>query len=160
MSWMFLAGIVATMFALAAQRIPFLSAEESQYWGVSPNFFWMRIGILFIVLSILWFIEERLPHAVFPMWVTDLGVESFFVYIFHLLILYGWVINADCNIQSLLGSSLSFSLSFFVAVAFLPWMVFGAHVWRWLKKRHSILHRGLLVGMGLTVLYAFLFHPY
>jgi hypothetical protein len=160
MVWLLCAGFAAVIFAFVAQRIPLLSADEAQYWTVSPNFFWMRLGMLFIILSFLWFLEELLPHAVFPGWITSLGVESFFVYIFHLVLLYGWVINADLNLQAYLGGSLSFPLSLIVFVLFLPWMVFGAKGWRWLKKRHSVLHRGLLVWMTLTVFYAFLFHSY
>jgi hypothetical protein len=160
MVWLLFAGVAAVLFSCGAQLIPAFSVDEAQYWTVSPNFFWMRLGILFIILSFLWFLEERLPHAVFPEWITSLGVESFFVYVFHLLILYGWVANANVNIQAFLGGSLSFPCSLIAAIVFLPWMVVGAKAWRWLKKRHAFLYRGLLVWMFLTVLYAFLFHPY
>jgi uncharacterized membrane protein len=160
MVFLFAGGVALMIYAGVAQRVAFFSFDESTYWTVSSHFFWMRLGILCVVLSVLWFLEELLSVAVFPEWITSLGVESFFVYIFHLLILYGWVINVEFNLRAFLGDSLSFTLAFIVFVILLPVMVVGARFWRWMKKAHFTLLRGFIVWLVLTIAYAFFFHPY
>jgi hypothetical protein len=153
-------GLVAIGFAFVAERTILPAASEDLYWKVGTNFFWMRLGILLVFLSLLWIVEEHLKKAVLPDWLTILGVESFFVYIAHLPILYGWVLNPDANLCSLWSMSLSLGPALGITAAMTLLMVAGATLWRRLKKQHPVTVRALLVWAALSLVYAFLSNPF
>lgn len=153
-------GLLAMAFAWIAERTILPSASEDLYWKAGTNFFWMRLGILLVFLSFLWFVEEHMKTALFPGWLTILGVESFFVYIVHLPILYGWVLNPNLSLSSLWGQSLSLAPALGITAAMTIAMVGGATLWRRLKKRHPVTVRAVLVWASLSLVYAFLANPF
>ncbi len=157
---MLLAGFLLMVFAWVSERFLFSSPDENAYWTTGPNFFWMRLGILLVVLAALWFLEKFIVHQWFPRWLTVLGVESFFVYLFHLIVLYWWVVNAGIHLLAFFGGTLDVPRSFLCFLLFLPVMYYGARIWRTMKKRHALLLRGLLIWAALGLAYAFLTYPY
>jgi acyltransferase len=153
-------GVALLAFAWIGERTILPSPSEDLYWKTGPNFFWIRLGILLILLSLLWFLEERLKKGIFPQWITVLGVESFFVYIVHLPLVYGWITNPAFDLKAYFGNSLGFPAALAVSAAFMPFMVLGAEGWRVLKRRQPITTRAALVWCALSVAWAFLVNPY
>ena len=104
----------------------------------SATHFIFRIGAILMTLPACWFIvhlvdgvSARPPHLL--RWVTTLGRESLFVYVAHLLLLYGSMFGVGRNVQGWFGASMGIipSILMFVGIAFL--VVIATIGWHTLK---------------------------
>jgi hypothetical protein len=145
-----------------------LSSEtysEYSFWSTSPNYFWIRLGILLLMLSGLWYLEELLAKhgstvAWMPSWLVMLGVESLFVYIAHLLVLCGWVTNTEFNFRQWWGGRLNIVESILVFLGLTLMMILFSFVWHYLKKRHPKLMIGIFWWIGFCIVWSFFINPY
>lgn len=141
--------------------VPFSLPGHMDFWSTSPGFFWIRLGVLFVALGALWFLENSVletSHARvwMPSWLTTMGMESFFVYILHLLMLYGWVTNPDENITGWLGHDLGPLQAGLWSLPFIGILAIAARWWHDVKHRHAPIVRMGYWWMGLTVAGEFL----
>lgn len=62
----------------------------STFWGPSPAFFFLRLGLVLAVLPICWALRDVMPRAIgHPL--ATLGAASLFVYWVHVELVYGGV---------------------------------------------------------------------
>lgn len=139
-------------------------ALVKSFWYTSPNFFWIRLGVLFLLMSGLWFFENLLQHrddadVWMPQWLIVLGIESFAVYIAHLFLLYGWVLPYK-SLTGLWGLQLHLTESLAVFLVLALAMVPVSMVWRSVKKQHSIIMQAVYWYGGAVFLYYFITNPY
>jgi hypothetical protein len=158
-------GLFLVVGGFVLDWLPFQTFRDYDFWYTSPNYFWIRLGFLFLLLSGLWFFESLALHREeadiwMPRWLIILGVESFVVYIFHMLVLYGWVTNPEENMTVWWGLKLTIgpTVVAFLGLTFL--MVVVSRVWNFVKKQHPVLMRGVYWYLGLTFSYYFLTRPY
>lgn len=116
--------------------------EQVNFWTTAPSFFWIRLGLLLMSLGALWLLENRVvgrpvERIVMPRWLTTIGVESLFVYIMHLLLLYGSILNPTFNMSVWLGRNMSPWAAGLWVVPFVVVNVLAAQWWHRLKKRHG-----------------------
>jgi hypothetical protein len=162
---LFTGGALAIVGSLFLDALPFHMYARYDFWYTSPNYFWMKLGGLAIILSTLWFLESHVRHAPerdiwMPRWLIILGVESLLVYVLHSLLLYGSVLNPYMNMKVLLGTQLSVGESLMAFVALLSSMILAAWGWRYLKKEHPALMTGIVWWMGIVFTIEFLRRPY
>ncbi len=160
-----LIGIFFIIAGYTLDSLPFKTYSDYSFWYTSPNYFWIRLGFLFILLSILWYIEDfiashRNSALWTPKWLTILGVESLFVYIVHLLILYGWVTNTNVNLRQFASNQLDYTLSTIIFIAMTLFLIYASFAWRYLKKNHPILMKGIFTWMGFYLIWSLLFSLY
>ena len=62
--------------------------ESANFWRDSPTFFFIRLGLVTMLVPIAWVCEQLLPSRVFRPLVT-LGRASLFVYWIHIEMVYG-----------------------------------------------------------------------
>ncbi len=139
-------------------------ALAKSFWFTSPNFFWIRLGVLFLLMSGLWFFENLLQHREgsdiwMPQWLIVLGVESFAVYVAHLFVLYGWAIPYT-NLTTMWGLKLHLTESFIVFLILALAMVLVSKVWRSVKKQHAVIMMAVYWYLGTLFLYYFITNPY
>lgn len=128
------------------------------YWFTSPNYFFVRIGILLAATAGFWYVGRRFS-TLKGLW-TVLGRESLFVYVLHLVVLYGSVVNPLTNLRTILGSNLTEWQAVSVLCLFLAAMLSAAAIWNALKERQVTLYRLVqLTGSG-TFLYYFFTRDY
>ena len=156
-------GLVAAGYAWDV--LPYQLYPSYDFWFTSPAYFLIRLGILVLLLAGLWFFEARVRHRErhdlwMPQWLITLGVESLFVYIVHLVILYGWVVNADHNLEAWWGLRLTLGESILAFIALTLVLVLAARLWRFAKKQHPILMQGVYWWLGLMVVWEFVSRPY
>jgi uncharacterized membrane protein len=86
-AWLALAAAALAVAAYAGSFLPSPSAH-SEFWGGSPSFFAIRVGILTLVLPVA-YLRERL--VVRGSWspMEQLGRSSFFIYWIHVEMVYG-----------------------------------------------------------------------
>lgn len=145
--------------------LPYRLYPTYDFWFTNPAYFLIRLGILVCLLAALWFFEARVRHREIhdvwmPQWLTTLGVESLFVYIVHMLILYGWVVNADVNMEAWWGLRLNLGESLLVFIGLALVLYPAARLWRYLKKQHPVLMQGVYWWVGLVLVWELLTRPY
>jgi uncharacterized membrane protein len=62
--------------------------ESADFWRDSPTFFFIRLGLVALLVPISWVLEQLLPRALMQPFVT-LGRSSLFVYWIHVEMVYG-----------------------------------------------------------------------
>jgi len=164
-AWLMLAGLLLVIVSAFLDMLPVQTYTQYNFWSTSPNYFWIRLGILLLMLSVLWYMEDYFSiHGKsivwMPKWLTILGIESLFVYIAHLLILCGWVTNTEYNLRGCWGGKLNVIETILVFFGLTLLMIPFSFFWRHLKKKHSKLMRGIFWWMGFCLVWSFLFNSY
>jgi uncharacterized membrane protein len=82
-----LIGFALVGLGLGLDRLPAVYAHED-FWRTSPSFFWIRCGILLLILAFAW-IWERAPLGAWPSPLRQMGRTSLLVYWAHIEVVYG-----------------------------------------------------------------------
>jgi hypothetical protein len=135
----FFCGAVLVFCGMLFDFAPFSFYPTYNYWFTSPNYFLIRLGALLILFAIFWAASHRWKIAV-PV-ITVLGVESLLVYVVHLIVLYGTVLNPDLNLQTIIGATLSAGAVFLILFLFILAMLLLALFWNFMKRRHQNMYR-------------------
>jgi len=156
-----IAGVMLICLGFILEAMPFKIIEGISFWKTSPNYFWIRLGILFIILGGLWSLEyianiKNKRTLLMPRWLIILGIESLFVYIAHLIILYGWTINPTLNFSYFFKDKLNVIESSIVLLILTLLMIPSATVWNYTKKHHPMLMKGIQWWIGLSLIWLIL----
>jgi len=156
-----LTGVALHLVGLVVDALPVQTYASYDYWQVSPNFLLIKLGGICLLISGAWFLEKHIPaETPWMKWLTVVGVESLFVYVVHLIGLYGWVVNPSTALASLWHGRLGGMSSVGVAVIFCALMTGGAWLWNALKVHHPVLARGINWWMGIVFVVEFVTRPY
>ena len=158
MKRMALGGGLAIAAGLLSTAVPFSFYPTYNFWYTSPSYFLIRLGLLFVIAPAVWLAGEWAGPRIRPLLI--LGKESLFVYVLHLLVLYGSVINPGLNLASLLPARLALMESAGVFIALGLLMFLAATLWQWLKKYHPAAYRYVQAAVGMVVLYLFFTRDY
>jgi uncharacterized membrane protein len=86
-------GVSGAVLAVTAYRASFMPPLDprSAFWTTSLSFFFLRLGLMIVALSLAWVWEQR-PTAG-RRWspIQVLGRTSLFVYWVHVELVYGWI---------------------------------------------------------------------
>jgi len=148
-----MAGMMLVIIGFGSDVLPFQLYPHYNFWFTSPGYFLIRAGALMIVVSAFWYLAQNAatPARIF----TVLGVESLFVYVLHLLVLYGSAMNPRMNLQVILGNELTIvqTMGVFLALLF---SILGITLgWNFLKRRHFHAYRLLQLAGAAVVLFLF-----
>jgi uncharacterized membrane protein len=124
-------GLIAV--AWVATRVPLDLYPAHDFWKTNPAMFFVRVGAVSIFTSLVFLSEQSLQSI--PRIPLIIGRESLFIYILHLVIVYGSVFNR--GLAQLIGPTLSLlqSIGMFVLVfSFIGLLTLLWH--RWNSKNH------------------------
>jgi hypothetical protein len=160
-----LAGLAMICGGMLLDALPISAYEQADFWYTAPSYYWIRLGILLVALGALWFVEQQVVGTAherwwMPQWITTMGVESLFVYIAHLLVLYGTVINPVQHLGVWLGHDLDPAVAALWVVPFIAVHAVGARWWRHLKKHHPYWIQLVYWWMALSFLGEFFVRAY
>ena len=127
-------GAVIVFCGMVFDLLPLRIYPTYNYWFTSPNYFLVRTGSLMILLSLFWYAGKRFSRA--SKIYTVLGVESLFVYVLHLIVIYGSVINPGLNLQAIIGNTMTVFPSVLIFIVLLFAMLVFALGWNLLKERY------------------------
>jgi uncharacterized membrane protein len=125
-------GLIA--MAWLATQFPFDIYPAHDFWKTNPIMFFMRVSVVSIFTSLVFLAEQSLPSI--PRIPLILGKESLFIYILHLVIVYGSVFNR--GLAQWIGPTLSLlqAIGMFVLVfAFIALFTLLWHQWN--SKNHT-----------------------
>ncbi|MBI1807907.1 MAG: DUF1624 domain-containing protein [Ignavibacteria bacterium] len=146
-------GVAAILAGIVFDLFPKWMYPTYNYWFTSPNYFFIRIGAILIITAAFWQLALwiHLPTKL----LTVLGVESLFVYVLHLVILYGSAVNPETNLQSVLGPNLTLMQTIGTFFIFLIGILLIALLWNYLKEKHFHLYRLVQLATSGVFLYYF-----
>ncbi len=153
----FAAGIALVVLSIIANLQPMEVFPPHDFWTVSPEFFFIRMGIVLIILSTLW-LWERAAHSGKSV-VSLLGSESLVTYTGHLLVIYGLFIKGD-SLAIIIGATRSVPEVAGMTILLIGAMAGTAYVWNSLKKKSMLYARVLQYSILAVVLLVFFTKPY
>lgn len=153
-----MAGILLILLGAVFEIVPASIYSYGDFWHSSPNFMLMKLGGLFLLMGGGWLLEHR-SHAS-PRWIVLIGTESLFVYVTHLLILYGSVVNAEIHLSALWSGSLGLISALALSVFFTIILYLSARCWNILKLNHRVIAQSVMWWMIVVFGLEFLTRPY
>ncbi len=148
---LFYAGLSLVALFLVIALLPFAPVAMGTFNPAKPLFFFLKLGLVVMLLSLLWRLEQKAGER--PVLVTRVGQESLPAYAFHIAVIYG-------GFSGLHGHSLAFLIKMtrswawvFAAAAALI-LVTGALSlgWHWLKKNRPIVAKRVFWSGAITLL--------
>jgi uncharacterized membrane protein len=111
----------------------------AEFWWSSPWYLWLRIGVL--VLMCAYLRRAELAATGRPgrlqSFLALLGRRSFYLYVAHLLVLYGSSFNPNWNLVHKLGTDLPFAEAAVATACLAALMIISAAVWDWMKLNRA-----------------------
>jgi len=123
-------GMVLAGAALAFLPVP---APYNDFWIASPQFFLVSVGFLNWTLSVLSLAKSWL--ALPAKFLAPLGQESLLIYMAHLMIIYGSLINRKANLRTMIGPTIGFWEWLVIYALLALAMVALARLWSWVKEK-------------------------
>jgi hypothetical protein len=151
-------GAAAAGAGVLFDLLPVRIYPTYNFWYTSPNWFLIRLGGLLLFLSFVWFasrsVRSRSPFL------TVFGRESLFVYVLHLLVLYGSAFNPATNLRALLAGGHGLAETMLITGCVIVSMLGCAIAWHLLKTRQFHLYRVIQLGTAAVFLYKFFRNDY
>jgi peptidoglycan/LPS O-acetylase OafA/YrhL len=149
-------ALLAALSGFLADFLPFTPYPSYDEWRGGPAMFLIRLSVVLLVTT-GFFSLRRIPPVVARNLVT-LGQASLFVYVLHLVVVYGSAANE--GLMQLVGQRLLVSGALAVAVGVLFAMLLIVHTRRYVKEAHGPRWRMLQAGLASMLIYFFLTKPY
>jgi len=151
-------GLAVLAGGAISAAVPYTPYPVYDFWYTSPSYFFIRLGFLMIAFAGVWKLGEWFSGR----WrgLLCLGKESLLVYILHLLVLYGSVINSRSNLTAWIPPTLGLAGALGIFIALTVVMFGAAFLWNLLKTTRPGIYRTLLAGIGIVILYVFFTRDY
>ncbi len=125
-------GLLLLVAGALAGFLP-LPAPYDDFWNASPQFFLLRVGFFSAVLSLLARMESRVSLAL-P-FLVPLGRESLVIYITHLVIIYGSLVNPSLNLRKIIGKEIGLGEWLMIYALLTAAMTLLAKAWTLMKTK-------------------------
>jgi uncharacterized membrane protein len=153
MTWLGVAGLAVVAVCIVSDLIPVTLQSNYDFWRTSPQFSFLRLGIVLILLSLLRYLERRDLFA--PRYAVLMGQESFLVYALHLMVLYSLV--GTHSLVTLWKGQFNYFQCFIGYLAVLLPMFGAAWIWRAIKKKSIRNARWIMAGIVVVFIFFFFF---
>ncbi len=143
-----LAALIAIILSLLIEAFPVTIDPNHNFWKASPEFFFVRLGLVVLLFVYLWWFEKRLTISNRSP-VIMFGQESFLIYVVHLLVVYGYTF--EWSYIRLFGHTLHYWESAGLTLGLILVMYIMAFIWHKLKKEYrkaaTIIQYAVLAGI-------------
>ena len=145
------ASLVAVFLVIVLQ--PFSRVVLGIFNPAWPLFFFLKLGIVAMLLSLLWSWEQKQGNR--PAAVTAVGQESLPAYAFHIAVIYGGFSGPfGHSLAYLIGPNRSWAGVLWMSLALILVTVLLSLAWHWLKKnRPEFARKVFWAGTGLLIIY-------
>ncbi|MDE3057686.1 MAG: DUF1624 domain-containing protein [Bacteroidota bacterium] len=155
--YVFLGGIAMIFLSLIVEVLPLHFYPLHDFWRASPEFFFIRFGIVMMILATLWY-WEKVAHSGRSI-ASVVGMESLVTYAGHLLVIYGLFFSGH-SLSYLIGQTRSLIEVIGMSVLLLAATSIAAYVWNWLKKKSMLQARVFQYALLGIASYVFFTKPY
>ena len=150
-------GVATTLVGLIFSIVEKELFTEPHFADYSPSWFLLRFGLLLLILYGLTVYEEA--KGTDSSSIKLFGKESFFIYVFHLIIVYGSSVTFP-SLINLIGPHLGYAGCVGVFILLAVAMYIAARIWSNLKRNHYEMSRRVQYLFVTIVLYFFISRPY
>ncbi len=150
-------GIAATLAGLLFSIIEKRLIAEPHFADYSPSWFLLRFGLLLLILYGLTAYEAAKGEDSSA--IKLFGKESFFIYVFHLVIVYGSSVKFP-SLINLIGPQLGYAECLGVFILLSIAMYIAARIWSSLKRNDYGTSRRVQYLFVTIVVYFFISRPY
>lgn len=149
-------GVLAFTFSLIVVNLPFNIYPPHDVWKVNPLIIVARLGFVAVIISSVFFAEHSMKiKSNIP---QIMGRESLFIYVLHLIILYGSVMNRGLHqIYLPTFSVLQSSLIFLLILGGIVVFTYGWYQFKIKYQRTAIFMKFATAGLFFLL---FLIRPY
>ncbi len=148
----FVSGIVLIIISLCVTLLPVTLYPVHDFWRSSPGFFFIRLGIVLILLATLWYWEQTAKSK--PSLVSVVGSESLTAYAAHLLAIYGMFWN-NRSLAFLIGKTRSVPEVIGMTILLIAATMAVSYLWNRIKNWSMFYARVLMYSILIVVLYIF-----
>lgn len=150
-------GFAVIAIAVLTDVLPVTLFPEHHYWRASPGFFFIRLGIVMILLASLWFWEQavRSGRSV----VSVIGSESLVAYAGHLLAIYGMFWD-NKSLAFIIGKTKTVPEVIVMTIVLIAATVAVSYVWNRIKNWSMFYARVMMYSILAVVLYIFCTKPF
>jgi hypothetical protein len=148
----FAAGIILIVVSIIADVVPMTFFPEHNFWRASPGFFFIRLGIVMILLSTLWYWEKVSLSG--RSMVSIVGSESLVAYAGHLLAIYGMFWN-NRSLAFIIGKTKTVPEVFVMTAGLITATIGVSYLWNRIKNWSMFYARVLMYSILTVVLYIF-----
>ena len=142
-------SLVAVFLIIVLQ--PFTPVVLGTYNPAKPLFFFLKLGLVVMLLSLLWHGEQKNGNR--PALVTAVGQESLPAYAFHIAVIYGGFSGPfGHSLAFLIGPNRSWTQVALTSLALIFVTAALALGWHWLKKNRPKFARRVFWGSVITVI--------
>ncbi len=157
MKWAAIAGVVMVAGGVVFDLIPGSMYPKVDFWRTSPQFFFIRLGIVMLLLVGLWWGEQKFGYG--GSFLTRFGQESLIVYATHLMVIYGSFLG-DRSLATYVGRTQGWGTSLLVTAALIAGMIGLAYLWHWLKREKKVTTKIIQWSGSAMFLAAFFWREY
>ena len=149
-------GIVLLIVSFIVVNLPTHIYPLHDVWKVNPLIIFARLGFVLLVTSGVFFAEHS--YTITSKVPQIMGRESLFIYVLHLIILYGSVVNK--GLQHIILPTLSVLETSFVFIIVFIATSFFTYGWYHLKKHFNKTAMAVRIVVAATFIFLFLTRPY
>jgi uncharacterized membrane protein len=154
MRWLIVGALVFAAASFAIEPIASSLYTTYNYWLFSPSFYFLRLGIVMVLCSGMYFFERwRGVSSGSP--VTLIGRESFLVYTTHLLLIYGNF--GSFNFRESVNRSYGYLQALIASVILIAMMYLLALFWDYIRKKDPRIKMGIQLTLLAAVIGIFFF---
>jgi uncharacterized membrane protein len=129
----FISGIIMIVFGLIAHLAGIKTSINYNFWATSINIFMIKLGIVFIIMYFLSVINEKLNYEMKIF--KTFSSESLFIYVTHLLLIYG---GRQYTLQTIFGRTLNWLELAIIYLIMIFALLFVAKGWTKLKQLYRL----------------------
>lgn len=153
-NWFIVAGVVVPPVVFTIKSLPFSTPWDTFWWNSSPGVHAFRLSCILCMFGLLYRANNVLGRSRTGVILQQIGNESLFIYVAHLLVVYSTVTPHIIRSLNLANSSFPTILVAWVALT-IP-MVGLSLLWHYYKVRFPKYVTGTIAGFMLLVFAVFL----
>lgn len=149
-------SVAALLFATRQITEGFMGVAD--WWQGSPQHTLFRLGGTVMVFSLLYLLEKYYKDRKIGDVLRICGQESLFVYIFHLMVVYGSVVNL--GLKQFVGNNLNYYGTFLVILTLCVANYWLAYIWNGFKLKSPEMAFRVIMSFSLLFIVVLIFNPF
>jgi len=153
---LFFLCIILISLSAIPELIGIQPSDKYNFWHTSVNIVCIKLCVVILYMLLMWKLENKYNYKMKI--VKIFGKESLFVYVFHLIIVYGSIFSIGLNKS--IGRNLDRVEMFLVFLGVVIVSLIATYIWNYIKNTSLLLTRILLFLFVGYFAYYFLTKPF
>ncbi len=153
-----ISGFLVAAILFATRNITEGFMGVSDWWQGSPQHTFFRLGGTVLTFSLLYLLEKYYKDRKIGDVLRVCGQESLFIYIFHLMVVYGSVVNLGW--KQFVGNNLNYYGTFLVTLTLSVAIYWLAFIWNGFKLKSPELSFRVILSLSLFFIVVLIFNPF